>query len=115
MRFHYQAGDRTAALRQFEQYKQIMREELNAPPEKSLVDLYKRISEDRGSEYNDSKTDAPEKTLSEENVITLLVAIQNEIIQNRKEIRELKELIDLKKSSGDSKKRRFRDTEMMQL
>jgi DNA-binding SARP family transcriptional activator len=115
MSFHYQEGDRTAALRQFEQYKQVMREELNAPPEKSMVDLYKRISDDCGSEDDNSKTDIPTRPLFEEQLITILGALQREIIQNRKEIRELKELIDRKKSSGDSKKRRLRDAERMPL
>lgn len=99
MDVYYLEGDRTSALRQFQLYKEIMHEELNAPPEKSLVDLYKRISEDLGSRGDDdSKTEVLTKTLSEENVITLLVAIQNEIIHNRKEISELKELIDRKKA-----------------
>jgi len=106
MNFHYQEGNHTAALRQFQLYKQIMREEFNEPPEKSLVDLYNKwISENRRSgSDDDGKTDVPTKPLCEEQLITLLGAIQREIIQNRKEIRELKVLIDRKKSSGDSKK-----------
>ncbi len=93
MSFHYQEGDRTAALRQFQLYKLIMRDEFNDTPEKALVDLYKKISEDLGHvDDDDSKTAATGKKLSEEQVIALLEAIQWEIIQIRNEIRELRDM-----------------------
>ncbi len=43
MRLYYLAGDRTAALHQYEACVNALREELNVEPSKSTITLYKRI------------------------------------------------------------------------
>lgn len=47
MRLHYLAGDRTAALRQYERCVAALREELGVSPAKSTVALYEEIRSDR--------------------------------------------------------------------
>ncbi len=47
MRLHYLAGDRTAALRQYEQCVQTLKEELGVGPAARTVALYQQIRTDR--------------------------------------------------------------------
>ncbi|MEJ5247519.1 MAG: bacterial transcriptional activator domain-containing protein [Caldilinea sp.] len=47
MRLHYQAGNRSAALRQFELCKEILQRELNVAPSKSTLALYEEIRSER--------------------------------------------------------------------
>lgn len=90
-------GDRTSALRQFQQYKQIVREEFNAPPAKALVDLYKKISQELGIETdNGPSADDSGKDSPESHMIAILGDIRREIVLNREDIRQLKESIDRK-------------------
>jgi DNA-binding SARP family transcriptional activator len=51
MRLHYLAGDRTAALRQYEQCVAVLAEELGVRPAQSTIDLYRQIRADRLSGY----------------------------------------------------------------
>ena len=46
MRLHYLAGDRTAALRQYERCLIALREELQVPPAQATEDLCKQIRAD---------------------------------------------------------------------
>jgi DNA-binding SARP family transcriptional activator len=47
MRLYYRLGDRTAALRQYQSCGRILREELQAAPAVTTVDLYERIRADQ--------------------------------------------------------------------
>ncbi len=47
MRFHYLAGDRPAALVQYENYKLILRQELGIEPMQKTIALYKDIQNER--------------------------------------------------------------------
>lgn len=47
MRLHYLAGDRTAALRQFQQCVTVLERELGARPASRTVELYEQIRDDR--------------------------------------------------------------------
>jgi DNA-binding SARP family transcriptional activator len=51
MRLHYCLGDRTAALRQFQSCRRILREELQAAPAASTVVLYQRIHADQPLDF----------------------------------------------------------------
>lgn len=46
MRLYYLAGDRTGALRQYQQCKMILKEELGVEPSGRTVDLYRKIHAD---------------------------------------------------------------------
>lgn len=84
MMLHYQQGDRTSALRQFQHYKKIMREEFNVPPAKALVDLYKKIGEEAGLDTDDQPgPDVKVGSSFEERMIRLLENIRQEIALNR--------------------------------
>jgi len=48
MRLHYQAGDRTAALRQFERCREALKEELQTAPGERIHNLYEQIRSDAG-------------------------------------------------------------------
>jgi DNA-binding SARP family transcriptional activator len=47
MRLHFLAGDRTAALRQYERCQEVLRSELAAEPSRSTCALYQQILNDR--------------------------------------------------------------------
>ncbi|MDT7602293.1 MAG: hypothetical protein QOF61_290 [Acidobacteriota bacterium] len=47
MSLHYRAGDRTAALRQYESCAAALSEELNVAPDRHTVELYQRIRSDQ--------------------------------------------------------------------
>ena len=100
MVLHYRDGDRTSALRQFQRYKQIMRDEFNVPPAKALVDLYNKISEELGLDTDDQLgPDVKGGGSFEERIIAILEDIRQEIALNREDIKQLKESIDRKNSS----------------
>ena len=100
MVLHYREDDRTSALRQFQHYKQIMRDEFNVLPAKALVDLYKKIGEELGIDTDSQPVSAVKGGGSlEERMIALLENIRQEIVLNREDIRQLKESIDWKNSS----------------
>lgn len=48
MRLHYLAGDRTAALRQYEHCRVALQEELQTAPGERVLNLYEQIRSDRG-------------------------------------------------------------------
>ena len=47
MRLHYEAGDRTAALRQYRQCVEVLDREFGARPAAKTIELYERIRDDR--------------------------------------------------------------------
>src|SRR5256885_11705620 len=47
MRLHYRAGDRTAALRQYERCRTALSEELDVKPDRRTVTLYEQIRADQ--------------------------------------------------------------------
>src|SRR5260370_36850585 len=51
MKLHYLAGDRTAAIRQYERCVNSLRQELGVKPERRTVNLYERIKSDQLSTY----------------------------------------------------------------
>jgi len=59
MRLHYHAGDRTAALRQFERCRAALREELDVKPDRRTLALYEQIRADRLDEQIPDATAAP--------------------------------------------------------
>ena len=104
MVLHYREGDRTSALRQFQRYKQIVRDEFNVLPAKALVDLYKKIGEELGLDTNDQPDpDVKGGGSFEERMITILEDIRQEIALNREGIRQLKDAVDRKKSDDEDK------------
>lgn len=105
MVLHYREGDRTSALRQFQHYKMIMREEFNVPPAKALVDLYKKIGEELGLDTNDQAgPDVKGGGSFEERMIAILEDIRQEIALNREDIRALKWVVDRKYYSETEEK-----------
>jgi DNA-binding SARP family transcriptional activator len=100
MLLYHNEGDRTSALRQFEQYKRTVREVFNVPPSKALSDLNKKIREDLGQEIiSESDTKDAKISAFEERVIAILESIREEMARNRKDIRHLWESIE-KKNPG---------------
>jgi DNA-binding SARP family transcriptional activator len=80
MMLYHQEGDRTSALRQFEEYKATVREIFNVPPSKSLSDLNNRIRDEICLEAtDDSDSKDVKKTEFEERVIAILESIQEKL------------------------------------
>jgi DNA-binding SARP family transcriptional activator len=101
MRFYHHAGDRTSALRQFDHYKTILREEFNVPPAKALSDLNNRIREEMGLEITgESDSKDIKKSEFEERIIATLESIRGEITRNREDIQQLKESISSDKEKN---------------
>jgi len=104
MWLYHREGDRTSALRQYEQYKRILREELNALPGKVVVDLNNKIRDDVGQkkeDWTDVETARIESFVDK--VLSLLEDIWNEMSQSRQDIQEVKDSIG-KKNSDEQKK-----------
>ncbi|MFN0085531.1 MAG: BTAD domain-containing putative transcriptional regulator [Blastocatellia bacterium] len=51
MRLHYQSGDRSAAIRQYERCVRILQEELGVSPETRTVQLYEQIKSNLGDPF----------------------------------------------------------------
>ena len=82
MRLHFLAGDRTAALRQYDQCVEILRRELAVEPATSTVALYEQIRRGRLSEPGSlSRTAERLKQIQ-----SMLAKVQSEL---EREIREL--------------------------
>lgn len=95
MMLYQQIGDRTSALRQFQEYKRVVREIFNVPPSRPLSDLNNKIREEMGLEIiSDSDSKDLKKSEFEERVIGILESIQEEVTRNRDEFKQLKESID---------------------
>ena len=63
MTLYYRIGDRTGALRQFQQCESILRQELNVPPSQKTIALHHEICADTGNRQTEL-----ENTISEPNV-----------------------------------------------
>ena len=88
MRLQYMAGDRTAALRQYERCASALEEELGVKPDKWTQALYQQIRMDRLSEAAPSETEAA--TLPEHSAASL-----PELLNRLKHLREV--LIDIQR------------------
>jgi DNA-binding SARP family transcriptional activator len=64
MRLHYLAGDRTAALRQYERCLVALREELDVPPAQATEDLCKQIRADQLDELSSPLLDNQARLIS---------------------------------------------------
>ncbi|NBO66964.1 MAG: hypothetical protein EBU88_19325, partial [Acidobacteria bacterium] len=82
----------TSALRQFQEYKRVVREIYNVPPSRALSDLNNKIREEMGLEIiSDSDSKDLKKSEFEERVIGILESIREELTRNREEFQQLKE------------------------
>ncbi|MCS6828008.1 MAG: hypothetical protein NZ553_15450 [Caldilinea sp.] len=80
MRLHYRAGNRSAALRQFELCTEILQRELNVAPSKSTLALYEEIR----SERLETLASLPDATLAPgemQAVLAELTQLQNTLLQ----------------------------------
>lgn len=101
MMLYYQSGDRTSALRQFQEYKRVVREIFNVPPSRALSDLNNKIREEMGLEIiSDSDSKDLKKSEFEERVIGILESIREELTRNREEFQQLKESINSDKEKN---------------
>ncbi len=101
MMLYYQSGDRTSALRQFQEYKRVVREIFNVPPSRALSDLNNKIREEMGLEIiGDSDSKDLKKSEFEERVIGILESIREELTRNREDIQQLKESINSDKEKN---------------
>jgi DNA-binding SARP family transcriptional activator len=88
MRLHLLAGDRTAALRQYEQCVQLLQRELAVKPATSTIALYERICSDR-----------PAETRSVSRTIEHLKQVQIKLAEAQAELQ--RQVHELEVSRGD--------------
>ncbi len=74
MRLHYLAGDRTAALRQYQSCTLALRQELNVAPARSTVEVYEQI---RADDLHDSPYPTVNPTANLNYTLLYLQQIQN--------------------------------------
>lgn len=76
MRLHFMAGDRTAALRQYERCVSALAKELEIKPSQATIELYNQI---RGEQFPDSQTTAPYEAQSEGSMTANIVRLFNRL------------------------------------
>jgi DNA-binding SARP family transcriptional activator len=91
MRLFYHAGDRTAALRQFEKCKKALRDELDVDPSNKTLNLYELLRTDTLGEANaDLENNYPAQVMGEK--LNMLVTVSANLIQ----VQRLLEVIQIK-------------------
>jgi DNA-binding SARP family transcriptional activator len=94
MRLHYRAGDRTAALRQYERCRTALSEELDVEPERRTVALYEQMRADQLDEQPDAVASqllppAPEPTAATlPDVLTRLRQLQTVLADVQQRVHE---------------------------
>jgi DNA-binding SARP family transcriptional activator len=81
MRMYYLAGDRTAALQQFERCVEALKKELNVGPTQNTLKLYEQICEDRFTQS--SITSHPNLDVTEPYTLVLNVLMHLKQLQNK--------------------------------
>jgi DNA-binding SARP family transcriptional activator len=91
MDLHYQEGNRTEALRQYERCRKALREELEVQPSRQTQELYARIQADKGATPAMSLLafPAPATSGTVERLENLLKCIAEAETEIRKEIRDI--------------------------
>ncbi len=88
MRLHYRAGDRIAAMRQYERCVEALRDELNVAPSRQTVALYERIRGDVGASSARQLTPDAEPGSAEEalgqlrEILSVLGELQQQVSRN---------------------------------
>jgi DNA-binding SARP family transcriptional activator len=99
MRLHYLAGDRTAALRQYQRCVAVLQQELSVAPSPLTLALYHRIQAGR-SAYPDRpqprrKTDGLEETQTTSTPTTpSLRSLQSMLVQIQQQLQEAAQMVD---------------------
>jgi DNA-binding SARP family transcriptional activator len=91
MRMYYLAGDRTAALRQFDGCVEALKKELNVGPTQSTLKLYEQICVDRYAQYSiapDPNSEITEPYTLALNTLMHLKQVQNKIIELQGEVQQ---------------------------
>jgi DNA-binding SARP family transcriptional activator len=78
---YYLAGDRTAALQQFERCVEALKKELNVGPTQNTLKLYEQICEDRFTQS--SITSHPNLDVTEPYTLVLNVLMHLKQLQNK--------------------------------
>ncbi len=82
IRLYYLAGDRTAALRQFEQCVQVLAKELDVEPSQRTLALFKQVRSDNGTDEMLGVTYNPEKPKSQDDLAVKILAELKEVRSN---------------------------------
>jgi DNA-binding SARP family transcriptional activator len=90
MKFHYNAGDRTAALRQYERCASALREELGVKPERATTALYEQIRSDGCHETLQSESHAFQETgsVSLAELLNRLRHLQNNLANVQRQVQQ---------------------------
>jgi hypothetical protein len=91
MRLHYLAGDRTAALRQYERCVAALEEELSVKPARRTVMLYRRIRSDQVGEPVVGVLDSPlpgEKRTSLCSILDHLRQLESELDELQRQVHQ---------------------------
>jgi DNA-binding SARP family transcriptional activator len=103
MRLYYLAGDRTAALRQYEQCVATLGEELGVRPAQSTVDLYNQIRADRlpgHTPVQQAERSAPEiKTPSSAEIPDHLEKLQAALTELQQQVEQTMQAIEQARNS----------------
>jgi DNA-binding SARP family transcriptional activator len=99
MRLHYLAGDRTAALRQYERCVNILRQELNVAPSKRTLALYERIRSDHPLSSNGTTPQNKGKAPGEispplDQVLHHLQRLQTAFAQTQRQLQDVIQAIE---------------------
>jgi hypothetical protein len=99
MRLHYLSGDRTAALRQYQQCECALRENLNVKPARRTVALYEQIRADQpeylvlaaaGENGDPTTSPQPAEIVADlKHFGTILADLQRRVAKNVKALEEL--------------------------
>lgn len=102
MQFYYNAGDRTAALRQYERCTAALDEELSVKPERATTALYERIRADGGEiELTGWHVAAAEGgTVSLAELLNRLRHLQNNLANVQRQVQQDIKAVELTLSKG---------------
>lgn len=89
MRLHYLAGNRTAALRQFEQCTAVLAAELNVEPTHKTQTLYQQIRDDQSIDIKYTASSSLLSTSPDVDIVDGLQAIQTHLTVLHKDVKTL--------------------------
>jgi DNA-binding SARP family transcriptional activator len=95
MYLYYRAGDRTAALRQYERCREALREELDVAPANRTAQLYEHIRQDRLSDERRAPRAANQLRLGPTEHLSRLARLRATLASLQCEVRRDLEAIDL--------------------
>jgi DNA-binding SARP family transcriptional activator len=98
MRMYYLAGDRTAALRQFDRCVEALKKELDVGPTQSTLKLYEQICADhftQSSIVSSPSLDVTEPYTLVLNVLLHLKQLQNKLVELQNEVQQEIQAVEL--------------------